>query len=296
MLPLSRSLDLPEHHGTRHRAALGLTEVCDAVVVCVSEERAAVSVAADETLREVHSAEELGRRLDALCRRTRRADSLDDRAGRSPKRTRRDVLAYALIAAGVVTSWYTMAGSRFHVVARQVPIEFRNLSENLALEPPSDDKVLVELRGPSHLLESLQDGSLSAFVDLSEAKAGVQEVPVEGNAPSGVHVVSVVPSEIRIEVLERRSIPVRAAAGSLFPSDMEVVAVTPERVQVVGTPGAFADIEAIATEPITSRDIDGKVARVKLRVPSGLRLVDQRKQDAVVLLRRTSPPEEPPEL
>jgi diadenylate cyclase len=37
-LPLSKNPDIDRHLGTRHRAALGLTEETDAVVVLVSEE------------------------------------------------------------------------------------------------------------------------------------------------------------------------------------------------------------------------------------------------------------------
>jgi len=44
ILPLTQRGDLPEGLGTRHRAAAGITEETDAVVVVVSEETAAISV------------------------------------------------------------------------------------------------------------------------------------------------------------------------------------------------------------------------------------------------------------
>ena len=44
VLPLTLRTDLPEGVGTRHRAAVGITEDTDAVVVVVSEETAAISV------------------------------------------------------------------------------------------------------------------------------------------------------------------------------------------------------------------------------------------------------------
>ena len=45
ILPLTIRTDLPEGIGTRHRAAIGITEETDAVVVVVSEETAQISVA-----------------------------------------------------------------------------------------------------------------------------------------------------------------------------------------------------------------------------------------------------------
>ena len=46
ILPLTLRGDLPEGVGTRHRAAVGITEETDAVVVVVSEETASISVVA----------------------------------------------------------------------------------------------------------------------------------------------------------------------------------------------------------------------------------------------------------
>jgi len=52
ILPLTMRTDVPEGLGTRHRAALGITEETDAVVVVVSEETAFISlVAGGEMLR-----------------------------------------------------------------------------------------------------------------------------------------------------------------------------------------------------------------------------------------------------
>lgn len=49
-LPLSERYDIKKSFGTRHRAALGLSEVTDAVILVVSEETGAISLAYDSNL------------------------------------------------------------------------------------------------------------------------------------------------------------------------------------------------------------------------------------------------------
>lgn len=65
LLPLSSS-DLPTEFGTRHRAALGITEETDAVCVVVSEERGSVSVSMEGRIELVPDAERLENRLVRL--------------------------------------------------------------------------------------------------------------------------------------------------------------------------------------------------------------------------------------
>ena len=45
MLPLSENPDVDRDLGTRHRAALGVTEATDAIAIVVSEETGGISVA-----------------------------------------------------------------------------------------------------------------------------------------------------------------------------------------------------------------------------------------------------------
>jgi diadenylate cyclase len=59
IFPLTRRPDLPKSLGTRHRAAIGLTEESDAIVVVVSEETGAISYAHKGTLTRNVSVEEL---------------------------------------------------------------------------------------------------------------------------------------------------------------------------------------------------------------------------------------------
>jgi len=65
-LPLSRNLRLARTLGTRHRAALGLAEETDAVVVVVSEETGAISLAVEGAMESRLDPADLARRLAEL--------------------------------------------------------------------------------------------------------------------------------------------------------------------------------------------------------------------------------------
>ena len=65
-LPLTVNPDLGRDLGTRHRAAIGLTEENDAIAVIVSEETGQVSLALKGRIERDLSADELRARLKSL--------------------------------------------------------------------------------------------------------------------------------------------------------------------------------------------------------------------------------------
>ena len=59
ILPVSHNLDIPKELGLRHRAALGMSQESDAIIVIVSEETGGISIASGGQFRLRLSAEEL---------------------------------------------------------------------------------------------------------------------------------------------------------------------------------------------------------------------------------------------
>jgi uncharacterized protein (TIGR00159 family) len=81
ILPLTLRTDVPEGLGTRHRAALGITEETDAVVIVVSEETASISLTVGgEMTRDLDGPRLRGALRDALARGSRRDTAEDEPA------------------------------------------------------------------------------------------------------------------------------------------------------------------------------------------------------------------------
>lgn len=93
-LPLSEQQDIRKSFGTRHRASLGMSEQSDAVVLVVSEETGAISIAFDSRLYYDLSLAELSRKLRELLDRDSRrtADRESSPFKTFPVDGRKDVL------------------------------------------------------------------------------------------------------------------------------------------------------------------------------------------------------------
>lgn len=65
-LPLSKNFDIERHLGTRHRAALGLSEITDALVITVSEETGKINLCVEGVFYFCRSEKDLGHYLRHL--------------------------------------------------------------------------------------------------------------------------------------------------------------------------------------------------------------------------------------
>ncbi len=77
-LPLSENYDIKKTFGTRHRAALGVSETSDCVVVVVSEESGAISLAYDAQLHYDLTMEQLTKTLESLLDLKPEAKQIED--------------------------------------------------------------------------------------------------------------------------------------------------------------------------------------------------------------------------
>ncbi len=271
-LPLSLSSELPQHLGTRHRAALGLTEKTDALVLVVSEERGEVSAASGGDLLAIRSTEELTRLLeDSLI-----VSHVDVVRFSLRDRLLKNLMPKFVTFLLVVTCWLLLNARQGGVQAVTSQLKFHGLPENMLLKNDIPAELEVQLKVLSTLFVGSKKLEIAADIDLSKIREGVNTVPVEAKAfllPLGVSVVKVTPAVLKIvaEVKKYRDLPVYLKKIGRLPKGLRLksIIIEPVSVRVEGAESALAHLSQISTEPVDLGDITGsQVLEVKLLSPS----------------------------
>jgi diadenylate cyclase len=199
-LPLSSDQQQLGPGGTRHAAALGLAELCDALCIVVSEERGTVSVAHAGRLRVL-------REPQALLGEIRRF--LDEVAPSEGERSRLRRVAErwreALVAVGLAAGLWALVvpGSEFVEVERPAAVVVQNLPAGFELERVQPESVTVTLSGQRRDLYFADPNSLQVRIDALLVQLGrrtfqISEDQVEH--PENLSVVSVEPTSVKLYV------------------------------------------------------------------------------------------------
>ena len=204
-LPLSVSADVPQHLGTRHRAALGLSERSDAAVVVVSEERGEVSLSVNGQLEVIESQAQLHERLTSLLQPLSREA---ERVGLF-KRLVANFWPKVAIFCVVAASWLLITFRQGEILTVTAPVTFHNMPENLTLTRSYPDEIEMQLRSFSNLV-SLKNVDVVVDVDLSRAKEGNNTIQVSKDqihVPPGVVVVNLDRSLVRVTTEKKPAKP-----------------------------------------------------------------------------------------
>ncbi|MFP3910430.1 MAG: diadenylate cyclase [Desulfobacteraceae bacterium] len=175
-LPLTPAEGLPREWGTRHRAALGLSERCDAWVVIVSEERGQVSLAREGQIQPVPAPQD----LSALVRE---ASAPAGPAHEGWKERMRFHLTHRwrtkLITFGLVSLlWLILAGQQNFDAKVTVPVEIKHLPEQIEIVKPLNAQVTITVRGLRKDASTLEKENVSAEINASRAYPGEMVFPI----------------------------------------------------------------------------------------------------------------------
>jgi len=202
ILPLTTRPDVPAEFGTRHRAAMGLAERSDALVVVVSEERGEVSLMRARTWSVIGSSEDLVEVLQKY--RSVQRTPWGVRVQRWFVNDIRLKAAAAGLAAVVWAFSFFETGISLRTVS--VPLEFQNLPRGMDVSDEKPDRVQVALRGRSWIMDRTSLGSLVVRIDMRQAQEGaiVHRLTADDlNVPPGLHVDSITPPQVHLRLVRQ---------------------------------------------------------------------------------------------
>ncbi|WP_026841494.1 diadenylate cyclase CdaA [Citrifermentans bremense] len=195
-LPLSVSADVPQHLGTRHRAALGLSERSDAAIVVVSEERGEVSLSLAGELQPMASAAQLHEKLTSLLQPL----SPEEQRVGLKSRLFANLWPKVAILCMVVVCWLLITFRQGEILTITAPVTFHNLPDALTLTRSYPDQVDLQLKSFSNLVSPKQL-DIVVDLDLSKVKEGNNNIQISKELiklPPGVVVVNMDRSLIRV--------------------------------------------------------------------------------------------------
>ncbi|HZS42681.1 MAG TPA: diadenylate cyclase [Candidatus Paceibacterota bacterium] len=196
-LPLAEDFRGFKNMGTRHRAALGLAERSDALVIVVSEERGIVSVAENGALRTVTDAPS----LQGIVRNFMKENVQENQS----------FWYYILVnnffikILSVLISFalWVLLVFQANVVTESliIPLEFSHIPSNLIVSKVIPADVNLSISGNSSDLHNLNQNSVRIVIDLTNAAAGTKQVIITGDnisMPSYITLNNITPNKVLI--------------------------------------------------------------------------------------------------
>lgn len=192
------------------------------------------------------------------------------------KRLRRllfENFGWKLLALGIaVVMWALVASEPELGTMATVPLEYRNLPDDLEIASEPVSQIVLELRGPSGELRGLGGGGIhpAVVLDMSGLQPGLHTFPIidrNVKLPRGVRLVRANPSEARFEFDRHlvRSVPVRVRLIGEGQGGYVVASqsVEPPELQIEGPAKRVSRIAEVVTDPV---DVSSVVGSSEFRV------------------------------
>jgi diadenylate cyclase len=204
-LPLSPDEGLPKHWGTRHRAALGLSERCDAWVVVVSEERGEVSLAREKEMAPVADPQELSRFVTEAVTRPSQAKVAWQGKIRSLILNQWRAKLGTLLLISLL--WLLFAGQQDFEATLAVPLQLAGMPTQMETLQPVNPQVRITVRGLRKDASTLSEKNVLAELDLSMASLGRKVFTITRDnirLPNDrIQVIKIEPSQVEFKFKEK---------------------------------------------------------------------------------------------
>jgi uncharacterized protein (TIGR00159 family) len=202
-LPLSHNLEKLPGSGTRHAAALGLSELSDALCIVVSEERGTISVARRGAIGTLADPSELGPVLDSFYNEVLPVGRVHPVLDFFKRNAREKAIAFGLSFALWITVVY-----RSQNVHRSfgVPFQFSLLGSQFMINQTNPPEAKVTFSGPRRNFTLLEPREIKLVLNLEEARLGSNPYPVNASdviVPNGLSLDDIEPRHVRLNIVER---------------------------------------------------------------------------------------------
>jgi uncharacterized protein (TIGR00159 family) len=251
ILPLSHRKDLSSHYGTRHRAALGLAENTDALVIVVSEERGNVAVAKGSRMKVIKGKEELSQIF-------REHVGITEKQKSYLKKGKFELSMAALMSVLFISGvWLSFTRGLDTMITLEVPIEYMNRDPGMEILDTSVDAVLLHLSGSGSLIESIRPQQVQVRIDLGKAVAGLNTYTITQEnitLPPWVYLKKAKPEAVGVtlDVLMKKELTVQVDWVGKLPEHLTLteVRLAPEKIKVTGGSLILKNISTIYTEKV----------------------------------------------
>ncbi|MCP4745991.1 MAG: DisA protein [Desulfobacteraceae bacterium] len=286
ILPLSIRDDLPAYFGTRHRAAVGLAEKSDAMIIVVSEERGEVIVAHSSKIVPVLDNISLAQLLHEHLG-TPIADDL------AAKRHRRELVTAAAVCIFCMASvWFSFARGMKTLTSLEVPLEYQNRDSRMQIMSTSANSVRLYLSGSAALLGSMRMEHVRVKLDLRRAVNGKNKFKIGDHnivLPPGVRLNRIEPAsvELVLDMPLTKKVPIQADWVGSLPQGLliESVMLIPEYCILEGSKEVLNRMSTIYTRKVQLNKLESSgQMRVSLSLdPSLVKLIG--KDDLTVIIK-----------
>jgi diadenylate cyclase len=291
-LPISQSSKLPDELGTRHHAAMGLTEKSDALAIVVSEERGTITTFTKGNFRLVYDREKLAHTIVSHWNKTASFPM------HLPKgREQWLIFSQMLISLALAMFfWTTLTISQGRILEKiiTVPVGYTRSPPNLILVGDKQVDVRLHLAGPKSDVDSIDLEQLSVRIDLSKTVAGKQTFPITSEnikLPADVKLVDAIPSSVELTLaeIEERDVTIKPQLVGKLPGGMKILSIklVPYEVKVLSPVTAEKNREVkVITTPIYLDSIynDAKIF-CKVIAPPAVQPANKRWPDVEVEIK-----------